>query len=409
MSSYFVRREKEIEDQRDGVLTKVLYSIYWLCKEEVAHSKLNSMLKLLEIIGLADIKDFTKRSNKVLKEIALTLGDQLTEHIIQEIKKSNVHGLLTDEVTDLSNTLHLVIFIKYYDQNLGDARTCFVNVSNVLKGSVHTTAAAERIHDCLINLLNSLDLKIQNAKAFTSDGASVMTGHQTGVATRLSKHENCQTMLSVHCICQRLALACSDTVDELSYVQEFEKTLLQLWKVFKNSPKRLKIYIKTALRLRDFNTLQAKRKKNIVKRVKKVCHTRWLSLYAFVDAVYEEYVGLIHCLRSIQQQDKSPGGPMASGLLKKMDSVEFLGLFYNMKFMLPSLTALSKTFQTGSISFSRIKTNLEKTRAQLQNTATQQTALKKLKSDVNGRLALCELNMSEYQEKVMKHLYICFY
>ena len=62
MSSYFVRREKEIKDQCDGVLSKVLYSIYWLCKEEVAQSKLNSMLKLLEIIGLADIKDFTKRS-----------------------------------------------------------------------------------------------------------------------------------------------------------------------------------------------------------------------------------------------------------------------------------------------------------------------------------------------------------
>ena len=60
MSSYFVRRENEIKDQRDCVLTKVLYSIYWLCKEEVAHSKLNSMLKLLEIIGLADIKDFAK-------------------------------------------------------------------------------------------------------------------------------------------------------------------------------------------------------------------------------------------------------------------------------------------------------------------------------------------------------------
>ena len=92
MSSYFVRREKEIEDQRDGVLTKVLYSIYWLCKEEVAHSKLNSMLKLLEIIGLADIKDFTKSSNTVLKELVLTLGGQLTEDIIQEIKKSNVYG-----------------------------------------------------------------------------------------------------------------------------------------------------------------------------------------------------------------------------------------------------------------------------------------------------------------------------
>ena len=175
MSSYFVRREKEIEDQRDGVLTKVLYSIYWLCKEEVAHSKLNSMLKLLEIIGLADIKDFTNRSNTVLKELVLTLDDQLTEDIIREIKKFNVYGLLTDKVTDLSNTHQLLTFIKYYDQNLGDARTRFVDVSDILESSVDITATAETIHDCLINLLNSLDLKIQDAKAFTSDGVSVMT------------------------------------------------------------------------------------------------------------------------------------------------------------------------------------------------------------------------------------------
>ena len=86
MSAYFVRREKEIEDQCDGVLTKVLYSIYWLCKEEVAHSKLNLMLKLLEIIGLADIKDFRKRSNTVLKELVLTLGDQFMEILSRKLK-----------------------------------------------------------------------------------------------------------------------------------------------------------------------------------------------------------------------------------------------------------------------------------------------------------------------------------
>ena len=223
------------------------------------------------------------------------MGDQLTEDIIQGIKNSNVYGLLTDEAIDLSNTHQLVTFIKYYDQNLGDARTRFVDVSNVLEGSMDITTTAETIHDCLINLLISLDLKIQNAKAFTSDGASVMTGHQSGVAARLSEHENCQTMLNVHCICHRLALACSDTGDELSYIQEFEKTFLQLWKLFKNSPKRLKIYIKTALSMRDFNTLPPKRKKNIVKKVKKACRTRWLSLHASVDAIYEEYVGLIHC------------------------------------------------------------------------------------------------------------------
>ena len=146
-------------------------------------------------------KDFTKRSNTVLMELVLTLGDQLTEDIIQAIKKSSVYGLFTDKVTNLSNNFQLVTFIKYYDQNFRDARTCFVDVSDVLEGPVDTTATAETTRDCLINLLNSLDFEIQNAKAFTSDGASVMTGHQCGVAGRLSEHENCQTMLSVHCIC----------------------------------------------------------------------------------------------------------------------------------------------------------------------------------------------------------------
>ena len=86
MSAYFVRREKEIEDQCDGVLTKVLYSIYWLCKEEVAHSKLNLMLKLLEIIGLANIKDFTKRSNTILKRLVLTLGINLRRILSRKLK-----------------------------------------------------------------------------------------------------------------------------------------------------------------------------------------------------------------------------------------------------------------------------------------------------------------------------------
>ena len=112
-----------------------------------------------------------------------------------------------------------------------------------------------------------------------------MTGHQSGVAARLSERENYQAMLRVHCICHRLALPCSDTGDELSYIQEFEKTLLQLGKCFKNPPKRLKIYIKTALSMHGFDTLPVKRKKNIVKRVEKACRTRWLSLHASVDVI----------------------------------------------------------------------------------------------------------------------------
>ncbi|KAH3790825.1 hypothetical protein DPMN_169033 [Dreissena polymorpha] len=44
---------------------------------------------------------------------------------------------------------------------------------------------------------------------FTSDGASVMMGKRTGVAARLKEIN--PVLLNVHCICHRLALACTDS------------------------------------------------------------------------------------------------------------------------------------------------------------------------------------------------------
>ena len=76
-----------------------------------------------------------------------------------------MYGLLSDEVTDLSNTLQLVTVIRYYDHKLGDAQTRFVNISDVLESSVDTAATAETIHDCLINLLNPWTSKFRMQRA----------------------------------------------------------------------------------------------------------------------------------------------------------------------------------------------------------------------------------------------------
>ena len=57
-----------------------------------------------------------------------------------------------------------------------------------------------------------------------------------------------------------------------------------------------------------------KKKKKLVCKVNKAVRTRWLSLQASVDSVYQEYVGLTHTLRSINDPRS---GPVAKGLLKK--------------------------------------------------------------------------------------------
>ena len=61
--------------------------------------------------------------------------------------------------------------------------------------------------------------------------------------------------------------------------------MLQLWSFFKNSPKCLKLYIKFAMQMKEFEDLPKNDKKKTGDRVKEACRTRWLILQASVDTV----------------------------------------------------------------------------------------------------------------------------
>ena len=52
---------------------------------------------------------------------------------------------------------------------------------------------------------NNLGLNLEELIGFCSDGASVMTRKDNMVAARFKQLEECSGMLSVHCICHRLA------------------------------------------------------------------------------------------------------------------------------------------------------------------------------------------------------------
>ena len=72
-------------------------------------------------------------------------------------------------------------------------------------------------------------------------------------------------MFNIHCICHRLALACAETSDHYKFIKNVEEILIELWRFFKNSPKRLHIYMKVTLSVKEFDSLAEKKKKNYVK------------------------------------------------------------------------------------------------------------------------------------------------
>ena len=77
----------------------------------------------------------------------------------------------------------------------------------------------------------------------------------------------------------RLALAFADTCDDYKFIKNMEEILIELWRFFKISPKRLHIYMKI--------TLSAKQRRTMKKRLKKTFTTRWFSLHAGIDTFFQ--------------------------------------------------------------------------------------------------------------------------
>ena len=69
---------------------------------------------------------------------------------------------------------------------------------------------------------------------------------------------------------------------------------------------------------------------------------------------------------SILQTEGGTRGSMAKGFTKTLKIPNFIGILYTLAVILPFLTALRKTFQTGAINVSRSIPNIEKRKSKLQ-------------------------------------------
>ena len=170
---------------KDEVHFKIFQSLHWLAKEEMPSSKISSLLKLIENMGVSEIKYFETRSEPTLRKMLLLIAQTIVSDLVVKIKQSDVFRLLTDKVTDIANICQLVSFVKYFDNERGKTDIIFIDFSVILNFSPNASPDAE---------------------AFVSDGASVMTGSKGGVATKL-KENLCKTMINIHCICHMVGVS----------------------------------------------------------------------------------------------------------------------------------------------------------------------------------------------------------
>ncbi|XP_072171557.1 zinc finger protein 862-like [Diadema setosum] len=314
--------------------------------------------------------------------------------VVTRVAEAGMYGVLVDDTTDIAVIEQMVTFVSYVNQETASTQVDFLSVTNVLEDPDSEGANAKVLFTKLMKELDKCDLDVADFMGLVTDGAAVMTGATGGLAA-LIKQEN-KEMISVHCICHRLSLACTRSTDETNYLPVVETILRQLWKFYENSPKRTAQFMKTQLEYKAAvtPTLMGEAKKLVVRKIRKACRTRWLSLDHSVQGVFHDFAPLLLSLNHFAEKDA-----VATGLLKKMKTAKFLGAIHILKEVLPILSTLSKIFQYGTVNYARIGPALSAAKAALREVLDSGRVLADMRKDLaeDGRLSTCELHPTEHQ------------
>ena len=136
------------------------------------------------------------------------------------------------------------------------------------------------------------------------------------------------------------------------------------------------------MELKKINLVNEKGRKIVAQKLKKACKTRWLSYEKSVSSLPSEFEAVLQFLHMFADSQAT-----AAGLLKKVHNAKFVGSLYILGDVLPILSELSLTFQSG-YNFSQIGPSIEMAKLRLSNVLGDKSPLEKLERDIDSLTAM---------------------
>ena len=369
---------------------------HWLAKEEIAlYTKFPSLLNLGKLLGCSYLHELDiagnahYTSNRMIDEFLTVLSQCVENDILVKVRASPVTGILCNESTDVANLKQLAIFVRFLDE--GKPHTCFLKMVDIVNGT------AETIEHNLLDVCGQCEISSSTIFSFGSDGAPVMTGKQTGVATHMKVLN--PEMLYIHCGPHRVALATSQAAIQVEYRHTFDSNLTSLHYFFANSP----IWEAALHEVQKIHVVEEP-----VLRLKKAVHTRWLSHEQAIIAIRRTMPALIVALeREVTENDNA----IACGLVTTIKSYKLVATVYLLSDILPHLSVLNLVFQREVVDLSIIKPQVSATIASLNfirsNPGLHMQELEEVVSDLTSRFGLIvQENSKENFNKNVQEKYI---
>jgi hypothetical protein len=222
------RKANTLNSEQNTGLKQLFTLAYHVAKEHFAISKFEKEIRMIELLGLKIDIGFYRNPHEA-KDIIECISQDLETQCIDRIRQDLIYSLILDESTDISTESHLVIYVKYFDEEMRKINTQFLKLLKLNAGD------AKSIYDTVLSYMNTNQLSTIKLMGFGSDGCSTMLGSNKGVFTKL-KEDN-PFMLNNHCVMHRLQLCIKD-LGELVIVQKVNDLVSDIYLHFCRSAKR---------------------------------------------------------------------------------------------------------------------------------------------------------------------------
>lgn len=319
IAAAMVSELKKSQETRRRMLMKQLSTLRCLARQGISlqgktdiESNLIQFLKVRaeDVPELMDwVKERRYLSHDIINELINIMANEVLRSIVADIhQESKLFSIISDESRDISNKEQLTNVLRWVSKTDLSIHEDFLGMYQVEKTD------AETITICLKDVLLRCNLKIEDCRWQTYDGAANMSGCLSGVAARIMS-ENPRA-LYIHCANHTLDLALKDCVKQSKIIHNTLGLVQELAVFIRASPTRMAQYQYIASSLEENNTH--------VENPHLLCPTRWTVRTKAISAIVNNYEALHSTFLSIAKEaTKASVRDTANGLaakLKKFDT-----------------------------------------------------------------------------------------
>ncbi|XP_063730111.1 E3 SUMO-protein ligase KIAA1586-like [Eleginops maclovinus] len=311
-------------------------SAYMIAKERMAFKKLPPVMQLQEINGAK--VGAVHRSDKSCAEIIGHIALEMQKKFVCNVKKAQSKISITIDESSVHGRAYMIVYVRCDVTGKGDVDNVFLGLKELVEGT-----DAESIYNSLREALRVAgfddEFLSNNLISIATDGASVLTGKNSGVIARLK--QDFPKIQSIHCLCHRLELAVHDSLKLVAGCNHFEIFVSKLYSLYNQSAKNARLLEEAAAEL-NMQLLK----------IGQIFTIRWVSSsFRTVKAVWNNYPALARHFK-IASEDPSRNDTERKkflGLHKQLSNAGFVADLACMKDMLRELQALSLRLQQRDI------------------------------------------------------------